>query len=232
MQDRATGQPGQRHTTQQLLLQSPLLRGLAAEDTDSLVRGTRKVALARGEVLFHTGDVCTGLYLVVYGRMKLLHSAQPGVERVMRLIAPGHSFGEAAMFLDRPYMMTAEAAEDTLLLHVDRAHLFLQLAHSPALAQRLLQGLSWQLYMLIGDLGAYTMRSGTQRLVGYLLREHERTGAITLTFDVSKRTLASRLNLTPERFSRILHELSAKALIQVVDRSIEILDLDGLKREH
>lgn len=221
-----------RHTIQQLLQQSPLLRGLDTSEMDSLTRGTRKVALARGETLFRPGDTCAGFYLVVYGRIKLLHSAQPGAERVIRLISPGRSFGEAAMYLERPYMMTAETVEDTLLLHIDRAHLFLQLAHSPALARRLLQGLSWQLYMMFGDVGAYTMRSGTQRLVGYLLREHERTQSPTLTLDVSKRTLASRLNLTPERFSRILHELADKGLIAVDDRSFTLIDLEGLKREH
>jgi CRP-like cAMP-binding protein len=41
---------------------------------------------------------------------------------------------------------------------------------------------------------------------------------------VSKAIVASRLNLTPEHFSRILHELVSAKLIEVDGRAIRILD--------
>jgi CRP-like cAMP-binding protein len=47
---------------------------------------------------------------------------------------------------------------------------------------------------------------------------------------VSKATLASRLSLTPEYFSRVLHELEAAGLISVDKRDIHILDRRGLSR--
>lgn len=52
-----------------------------------------------------------------------------------------------------------------------------------------------------------------------------------VSLPVSKATLASRLSLTPEYFSRVLHELEAKGLIQVDNRDIHILDAGGLARE-
>lgn len=36
--------------------------------------------------------------------------------------------------------------------------------------------------------------------------------------------MASRLSLTPESFSRVLHDLEAKGLIQIDNRDIHILD--------
>jgi CRP-like cAMP-binding protein len=42
--------------------------------------------------------------------------------------------------------------------------------------------------------------------------------------------IASRLNLTPEHFSRIFHELTDAGLIRVEGRSFSILDIDGLRR--
>ena len=41
--------------------------------------------------------------------------------------------------------------------------------------------------------------------------------------------VASRLNMTPEHFSRVLHELSAAGLIEVDGRTVRILDLEGLR---
>ena len=41
--------------------------------------------------------------------------------------------------------------------------------------------------------------------------------------------MASRLNLTPEHFSRILHDLSGHGLIEVHGRGITILDAARLR---
>jgi CRP-like cAMP-binding protein len=46
---------------------------------------------------------------------------------------------------------------------------------------------------------------------------------------VSKRLVASRLNITPEYFSRVLHDLSTRRLVRVDGREIEILDAAGLR---
>jgi len=41
--------------------------------------------------------------------------------------------------------------------------------------------------------------------------------------------VASRLNMTPEHFSRVLHELSSAGLIEVDGRTVRIIDLEGLR---
>ena len=51
---------------------------------------------------------------------------------------------------------------------------------------------------------------------------------LTVTLGAGKAVLASRLNLTPETFSRSLRELSAAGLIAVRGRQIVLLDRAGL----
>ena len=72
-----------------------------------------------------------------------------------------------------------------------------------------------------------------QRLIGYLLRDVEdinttQPGGVTVSLPVSKATVASRLSLTPEYFSRVLHELEAEQLIEIDKREIRILDVKRL----
>ena len=71
-----------------------------------------------------------------------------------------------------------------------------------------------------------------QRVIGYLLREapdlSESVNSMTDTLSTNKGTIASRLNLTQEHFSRILHELSEEGLITVERRKIHIPDLNRL----
>jgi CRP-like cAMP-binding protein len=50
-----------------------------------------------------------------------------------------------------------------------------------------------------------------------------------LTLPVSKAIVASRLNLTPEHFSRILHELAERELIRVDGRDVHIVDVARLR---
>ena len=93
--------------------------------------------------------------------------------------------------------------------------------------------LSRRLHGLVHDVQAYALQSGVQRVIGYLLRDQETHdaaggGAVTVSLPVSKATIASRLSLTPEYFSRVLHELEAAQLIEVDRRDILILDVQRL----
>jgi hypothetical protein len=47
---------------------------------------------------------------------------------------------------------------------------------------------------------------------------------VTVLLAVSKATVASRLSLTPEYFSRVLHELEGAGLIRIERRQIRIPD--------
>ena len=49
-----------------------------------------------------------------------------------------------------------------------------------------------------------------------------------VSLPVSKATVASRLSLTPEYFSKVLHELEAEGLITIDKRDISIIDVQRL----
>jgi CRP-like cAMP-binding protein len=131
------------------------------------------------------------------------------------------------MFLDKPYVVLAETLADSLLLAIGKHAVFAELERNPKFARKMLAGLAQRLHRLVHDLEAHTLRSGTQRVIGYLLRdlpEDAADGPVAVELATSKGVLASRLNITREHFSRILHELSAGALIEVRGRTIRILD--------
>ena len=182
-------------------------------------------------MVFHRGDLCEGLYLVVYGRVKLSISSAQGVEKVIEIIQPGQSFAEAVMFLGTPCPVTAQFLEDGLLLQVEASAIDRAMADDPAFARRLLAGLSMRLHSLIRDVERYSIESSTQRALGYLLQyaDPEQGAHQVVTLPVNKNLIASRLNLTPETFSRVLHQLSDAGLLAVNGRDITLLDLDKVR---
>lgn len=216
-----------------LLGRIPLFNGLAAEELGRIARGTREMNIAKGEILFHKGDPNNGFHLVVYGQIKLAFTSPQGTEKVVEIIDQGQSFGEAIMFMEKPYIVSAQALTDSLLLHVSKAAVFDELQRDPNLCRKMLAGMAMRLHQLMNDVEAYSLQSGRQRIIGYLLRdlpeEAENEKDVVVTLPTSKGVIASRLNLTQEHFSRILHDLVSLGLISVEGRRIHIPDLARLR---
>jgi CRP/FNR family transcriptional regulator, dissimilatory nitrate respiration regulator len=218
--------------TQAFLSNLPLFRELAPEEIELIAAGTREVRIRRGDMLFQKGDPCRGFHIVVYGQIKLLFMTPQGDEKVIEIMGPGQSFGEAVMFMEKPYVVSSQALADSLLLHVSRDVVFEGIDRDAKFARRMIAGLSRRLHHLVSDVEAYSLRSATQRVIGYLLRpehDHDDEGKGTVvTLPATKSVIASRLNITPEHFSRILHELTEKRLVEVEGRHVRILDVEKL----
>lgn len=220
-----------RDKIRNLLARVPLFDQLDAHELGIIADGTTEHHVCRGEAVFHRGEPCNGFHIMVYGQVKLVALSPAGAEKVVRLLGPGESFGEALMFLEKPYILSAMALADSMLLTVDKSVVFDQLDRNPMLARKMIAGLSQRLHAFVSDVKSYSLHSGTQRVIGYLLQAQQAAGGPEVTLEVGKNVIASRLNLTPEHFSRILHELTGKGLIQVNGHRIMILDLQRF-REH
>jgi CRP-like cAMP-binding protein len=217
-----------------LLTHIALFNGLAPEEIARIAHATREVHILKGETLFHRGDTCTGFHLVVYGQIKLTFTSAQGNEKIVEIISQGQSFGEAIMFLDKPYVVSAQALTDAMLLHVSKTAIFEELEHDYNLARKMLAGMATRLHQLMNDVESYSLHSAKQRIIGYMLRElpeSDQNGTdVILTLPSNKGTIASRLNLTQEHFSRILHELTDLGLIVVEGKKIHIPSVANLRK--
>ncbi len=212
-----------------LLLSSlPLFKGLASQDLQAIVAGTTDLHVARDAQIFKQGERCHGFHIVVSGKVKLVFSSE-GIERVVRIIASGDSFGEALMFMDKDYIVSAISLEDTRLLHVDKKVLLERLDESPMMARAMLAGLSSRLFYLMGDVESYTLKNSSQRLVSLLLKESRGVAGKPFVINIGKAVLASRINLSAEHFSRLLRELAEAGIVHVKGRQYTILDIDKLR---
>ena len=215
----------------------PLFHELDADELQRLAAGSRLTRLARGDMVFRVGEPCSEFHVVITGQVKLFALSPAGQEKVIEILSPGQSFAEALMFMDKPYIVSAQALADGLVLTVGRAAVIDEIMREPRFALRMLAGLSRRLHGLVRDVESYSLHSGLERVIGYLLRGHpgaaddsddDQVTSYAVTLPVSKATVASRLSLTPEYFSRVLHELQSAGLIEVDKRDIRIVDAKRL----
>ncbi len=228
----------------------PLFQEMAPSELERLAQGCSLHRLARSEMVFRVGEPCEAFHVAVMGQVKLFAISPQGQEKVIGLMGPGNSFAEALMFTGKPYIINAQVLTDTLLLTVAKEAVVAEIERDPRFAMRMLAGISRRLHGLVHDVQAYALHSGLQRVIGYLLRDlpeaEDATGFsvadaccaaprasrrdLHVSLPVSKATIASRLSLTPEYFSRVLHELEAEGLIAIDKRDIHILDPERLAR--
>jgi len=218
---------------QAFLANLPMFADMRREELDRIAASTVPIYAEKGQSIVQCGDPCTGFHLVVYGQVKLGFTSPQGVEKVIHIVRPGQSFGEALMFLDQPYIVTAAALADSMLLHVAKHAVLAEIAQDPGFARRMLSGLAQRVHGLVRDVEAYSLRSSQERVIGYLLAdvpEGINGKPVEVHLTPGKSVIASRLNMTPEHFSRILHDLAASGLIDVDGRTVRIRDLESLRR--
>ena len=212
---------------------TPLFSGLDETAIARLSRGTREIHLKKGELLYCKGETCSGLHLVLFGQLKRYFISAQGNEKVCEVLGMGDSCGEDAIFAEQPYGISAEALTETLLLHVTKAAVLAELQHTPGLTRRLLTNVARRAQRLMSEVESFSLHSGRQRIVGYLLRSMPDVaaddGEICLTLPTAKGVIASQLNLTQEHFSRLLGELQGLGVIAINGRQIGIPNVAALR---
>ncbi|NGZ29276.1 MAG: cyclic nucleotide-binding domain-containing protein, partial [Magnetococcales bacterium] len=74
---------------------------LSSEQLDNLGKSSRDIRLTSGQALFHQGDAAAQFFVLRTGRIKLFRLSEEGHEKVIEIITPGLTFGEAVMFMEQ-----------------------------------------------------------------------------------------------------------------------------------
>ncbi|PKO50232.1 MAG: Crp/Fnr family transcriptional regulator, partial [Betaproteobacteria bacterium HGW-Betaproteobacteria-20] len=128
---------------------------------ERLVAGTRALDVPRGGTLFNRGDRAHGFYLLLEGQVKLGVISPQGDEKVIGLIQPGQSFGEAVLFLERSFPIYAQAILDAKVLLITRDTIFDILDNDVTVVRRMLAGISARNRQLVNDIESISLQNST-----------------------------------------------------------------------
>jgi len=183
-----------------------------------------RVHLDEGESLFEQGDPAKRFYLVCSGQVKLFRLSPAGNEKVIDVVIPGSTFGEALMFLERPrYPVGAQALQSSDLISIDATDFADMLRGSVDTCFVMLGAMSQRLRGLLREIDELSLHSATCRVAAYIAK-HAPSQADTFELPVAKQIVASRLSVKPETFSRIIKNLSDDGVIRVSGSRVTICD--------
>jgi CRP/FNR family cyclic AMP-dependent transcriptional regulator len=219
-----------------ILSKTPLFASLTPAEISALSSRVSSKHFHRGEILFHEGDSCLGLFLVAAGKIRIFKLSPSGREQVLAVEEPGGSFAELPVFDGGPYPASASAVEDTEVLFISRKDFQDFCREHPNVALKLIAIVGSRLRRLVSIIEDLSFTTVRQRLISAILHLAEETGAhtkrgIRLKLPKSHQDLAAELGTVRELVSRNLSRLQAEGFLELDGRTILIKDLAGLKRE-
>lgn len=211
-----------------ILSNTSLFRMLDDEQLEDISAATQPIRASSNTCVINQGDAPKGVYVLVYGQVKIGFDRKDGNEKTLAILGQNKCFGLSEMLLDRTHLAFVKTTADSMLLHTSRDKVLDVAKNNFAFAQELMVCVGRQLYTLVRDIESYSLQTAKQRLAGYLLRQSQYQTAECIELVASKTLVASRLSLTPETLSRLLHDFSAEGLISVSGRKIKILDFERM----
>jgi CRP/FNR family transcriptional regulator, cyclic AMP receptor protein len=193
-----------------------ILGGLSAEDRQRVLANTSRRLVARGNYVFHEGEVASSLFLINSGLVAIERSTPKGECATLTVYGPGEGFGELALVDEGAPRRTASAvAIEACSLQVLNKRDFNELRQSHPNVE----------LVLIGILRSQVIRL-TSQLVDTLTEDARTKVLRTLCrlAEVFKVAEGNRIRITHERLKTmagvtrkvtdILNEIEIKGLIK------------------
>lgn len=206
-----------------------LFRNMTDAHFAALMRGAYVQNFPPQIELIAEGDPSDFLHVVLSGSVDLF-SAWNGRETSMSTVRPIATFILAATIRDGPYLMSARTLEKSRIALIPSQDVRAIFDEDHDFARAIVTELALHFRSVIKAHKDLKLRTSSERLANYLLRQQTRAGG-DAEFDLrfEKRRLASLLGMTPENLSRAFRGLHAHG-VRVDGSHITISDRERLER--
>ncbi len=218
-----------RETEQTRIRALPLFQDMGEAHFEELMAAALLQRFPAGVSLIREGELPDFLHVIVEGAVELF-AASDGRETTIEIIRPVATFILAAVIRDEVYLKSARTLTEAQILMIPAAAVRAVFDRDAAFARAIVGELALRYRDMVRALKDQKLRTSAERLANWILeadRQQGGSGRIQLPHD--KRTLASRLGMTPENLSRNLASLAAHG-VAGSGREIVIADRDALRR--
>ena len=190
-------------------------------DENELTKLSQKVTsrkVSKGEFLYNFTDQNDTLYIVHQGQLKNYQILENGEEQLIRLLGPGEFIGVWSIFRTKQsHDDLVEAISNTEICQLTQQDFKKVLIQYPEISINLLQQLSERLEVSEQQVATIAHTSVSDRIISYLTslipEETMENKPISIELPMSRKSLASYLDTTPESISRGCKKLERQGMI-------------------
>jgi CRP/FNR family transcriptional activator FtrB len=207
----------------------PLFHDISEGGFTRLAAGAFLQRFPTGVTLIHEGEPADFLHVVVEGMVELF-ARHDGRETTIGFVGPVSTFILAAVVVDQPYLKSARTLAPSRVLMLPAEAVREVFASEPAFARAIVEELAQRYREVVKELKNQKLRTAVERLAAWMIvTDAEQGGTGHLRVPYEKRTLASRLGMTPENLSRAFATLSDYG-VEVKGRDIQLRDRGAVAR--
>jgi len=201
---------------------------------------SKKVCMeyAHGEVVFHEGDPCHGIYCVESGLIGIRKTDADGNSVLLgRLAEAGSTLGYRPLLAGEDHRASAEVIKESTVCFIGKKAVWELLSHNPNLGLQFLQIATRDLGEAEEEILQLTTLDLRARLVHLLLvfMDHYGTvssdGVVKLELPLSRPDLAAMVGARPESVSRVIRKIEDDGIAEFSGRMVTIPEVERLHKE-
>lgn len=210
----------------------PIFEGLSEADVAELTAVAIDKEYSRNAAVITQGELSGSLYLIKSGRVKVSINSENGKEVILSFLGAGEYFGEMSLFDDAPRSATVTTIEKTVLSVLSKHDFRRCITASPQIALHVIRDLIKRLRQAdqkIESLASLDVYNRVLKTLLSLSSVNDR-GHWVVRQKLSQQELANLVGASREMVNRILKTLSESGVIEIIDKTITILQPDILER--
>lgn len=203
----------------QLLREMAIFAELDDAVLDRLAQRCVPRAVGEGFTLFRAGERCTGLYIVLEGRVRVYRTSPDGKQQTLAVEGPGRPVAELPLFDGGPYPAAAVTIVPSRLAFLPRTEFEHAFRTDPDVASAVVRALGARLRHLVQLLETVAFRDVAARLAMLLADYAEHHGTqegedTVLELERTQEELATEIGTARESVSRAFKQLQHRGLIR------------------
>lgn len=197
----------------------PIFDGLGDAVLERLASRCVPRAVGAGFMLFRAGERCTGLYVVLEGRVRIYRTSPDGREQTLAVEGPGRPVAELPLFDGGPYPATAVTTAPSRLMFLPRGEFEHAFRTDPDVAASVVRALGVRLRHMVQLVETLAFRDVAARLAMLLADHAEHRGqpegdGVALDLERTQEELAAEIGTARESVSRAMKQLKVRGLIR------------------
>lgn len=192
-------------------------------------------ALGPRELLFSMGDRTEGFYFLRSGKARIFRTGPDGREQVLRLVAPGDTFGEVPALDGGASPASVETLEACEVILVPAERFTRLVLANPAVGLSMLARFARRLRGFTELVEQLSLQTVPSRLARYLFQTAREEGietpdGVVIGRELTMQDLAAVVGSVREVVSRTMRTFEQDGIVEVRRKEIVVRDIEALRR--